>query len=167
MKRLILFLVFVIGCAQTIHGEPISSAWCVVNPDSINLPSFPTGSLERVADNNVHIVKQSQQSEEIQRLRERSVIEISQDDAEYFGAGIVPRGQAGRRIYLARASAFYLNEDYSVNDTLEVYMNSESKTLMVASFALVSRQLSPRNFAIIVETEEEVIEVLVLCHAAA
>ncbi len=135
--------------------------WCVINPvDTYR------GKAVEVEHQKVHIVRASQQANAIAQLTTVAFKQLSEPDALTLlrdGETVNPKS----RLYLVRASAFYVDANYDLKSRLEVYLIPVARLLKVINTSLSQPGTMPVNLAILAETETEITEVSVMCQTAA
>ena len=137
------------------------SQWCVINPVGPR-----RGTAIEIEKRYVHIVAAARQADAKVQLSTTPIRQLSGQDALKLLRDqemLDPKS----RLYLVRASAFYVDANYDLKSGLEVYIVPDEKVLAVVNTSLSQPGTNPVNLAIIVETDVEITEVDVICLTAA
>jgi hypothetical protein len=141
-------------------SDASKQSWCTINP-----AQPMQGHSVQIAQNKLYIVLASEQANAAQRLSNDAFVKIDRREASQLVRNPAELPDAGN-YYLVRASAFYVDQNYSVKSRLEAYLFPEEKALQVINTSLSQSGTKPVNLALVVETEFEIQKAEIICLTA-
>ncbi len=98
------------------------------------------------------------------QLMNRTFVKITQDEASRLtGLGSF----ADRNIYLVRASAFYVDENYSIKSRMTAFFYPDDHAVEIVNYSLSRPGAVPTNLAIILDTNQDIAQIDITCRTAA
>lgn len=147
------------GLAYAGDAANTEGPWCAINPSNPR-----PGQSAKIPDNKLHVVLMAEQLAAKAQLMNRAFVKITQDEASRLtGLGVF----AARNIYLIRASAFYVDENYAIKSQMAAFFYPDNHALEIVNYSLSQPGTVPTNLAIILDTNLDIAEVDVTCRTAA
>jgi hypothetical protein len=145
-------------------GAPVLAAsggtWCSKNP-----AQTLQGRSVQLSEDRLHVVLASKQSDAKQRLSMDPLVSIDKFEATQL-VGNAAALSAGIYYYLVRASADDLDGQYTIASRMSAYVFPERRALQIINAGLSAPDASPRNFALVIETDAEIDEAEIICLTA-
>ncbi|HWY61235.1 MAG TPA: hypothetical protein VNW15_04990 [Rhizomicrobium sp.] len=156
---LLLPLMLIGGSAYAGKAAEADAPWCAVNP------SHPRqGQSVKLSDEKLHVVSASEQAAAKARLANKIFVKITEGEATALTGA---RPFSDRNIYLVRASAFYVGEDYSIKSKMAAFVYPDAHLLDIVNDSLSRPGTVPTNLAVVLGTDLDIDRVEVTCHTAA
>ncbi len=133
MVGIVMIAILALAGAQS-NGAPASRApWCTINP-----AQPMRGHSVQIAENKLHIVQASKQANAQHRLSNDAFVKIDRREATQLARNPAKLSTAGN-YYLVRASAYDLDENYTIVSRLVAYVFPEEKALQIVNTSLRGR----------------------------
>jgi hypothetical protein len=149
------------AAAQSNGASTSRPAWCTINP-----AQPMQGHSVQIAENKLQIVLASKQADAKQWLSNDAFIKIDRREAAQLVRNPAQLSAAGN-YYLVKASAFYVDQNYSIKSHLEAYLYPEDRTLRIVNTSLSQPGTKPIDLAVVVETDAEIQKAEIICLTAA
>ena len=163
MQRLInsLLPLATLSCATSAAPIP-SPSWCFEERHQ--------GRSTRVDDIGVEVVRASRMHEALGRLRDRTVVELTADDAAAYSTRL--SRASGARYFLVRANVSTrpdagwaeIVDAAAVPGTFELHWSAETGSILVFSFQTVEGPRQPHNIALVLATRLPIRHAYVGCY---
>jgi hypothetical protein len=99
------------------------------------------------------------------QLSNASFVKVDRREASQLVRNPAELSDAGN-LYLVRASAFDLDQQYIIVSRLAAYLLPEERALSIVNTSLNHPDAIPKNFAIVVETDAEIQKAEIICLTA-
>jgi hypothetical protein len=136
--------------------------WCEINP-----PHPREGAAVEIATTDVHVVRKEQQPRAKELLRSKPFIHLTREEALNLVKNpslLATKGDG--QLYLIRASAFGVDDQFDVGTRLQVYAFLNDRALEVVNSSLSDPGMEPVNFGVVVRVAFEVRELDIACLTA-